>query len=265
MWTPPKLNKALARQIAKNVGKDWAIHVKSLDDIRDAIGKGIVTPMSMSDRVDNQADVKAWKAKIPTADLHQMFRWVEEIKSGKASETYRMTDEALRKLRASTMRIASPNELQAELKAIMAFVHASEKPDRQVVAAKIRELADRVAASPRMVGKTPDQVAKWLLDNTLKTGQKVRIWVGRGKDDYHEGTVTSVKLWPKPGDKAFDRENLTGRVNREDKYTIKYDGEPAYPGEPREGDLSAKGTRSGDTLIVTHGKGRTRVHKLGLL
>jgi hypothetical protein len=219
--------------------------------------------MSMSDRVDNQAAVKAWMSKIPTADLHQMFRWVEEIKSGKASETYRMTDEALRELRASTMRIASPNEFQVELRAIMAFIHASEKPDRQVVASKLRDLADRMAASPRMVGQKPDQVAKYLLGNTLKTGQKVRIWVGRGKDDYHEGTVTSIKLWPKPGDKAFDRENLTGRINRDDKYTIKYDGEPAYPGEPREEGLSAKGVRSGETLIVMHG--RRQVHKLGLL
>ena len=41
-------------------------------------------------------------------------------------------------------KIASPQELQAELKAIMVFVHASEKPDREVVASKLRELANRV-------------------------------------------------------------------------------------------------------------------------
>jgi hypothetical protein len=46
-------------------------------------------------------------------------------------------------------KIASPRELQAELKALMAFVHHSTKPDRQAVAAKIRELADRVARRPR--------------------------------------------------------------------------------------------------------------------
>lgn len=45
-------------------------------------------------------------------------------------------------------KIASPRELQAELKAIMAFVHSSEKPDREVVASKLRALADRVAAGP---------------------------------------------------------------------------------------------------------------------
>ena len=41
-------------------------------------------------------------------------------------------------------KIASPQQLQAEIKAIMAFVHNSEKPDRQVVASKLRELANRV-------------------------------------------------------------------------------------------------------------------------
>ena len=42
-------------------------------------------------------------------------------------------------------KIASPQELQAELRSIMAFIHASEKPDRDAVASKLRELADRVA------------------------------------------------------------------------------------------------------------------------
>ncbi len=43
-------------------------------------------------------------------------------------------------------KIASPSELQAELRSIMTFIHSSEKPDRQVVAAKLRDLADRVAS-----------------------------------------------------------------------------------------------------------------------
>lgn len=47
-------------------------------------------------------------------------------------------------------KIASPQQLQAELKAIMAFVHSSEKPDREVIASKLRELADCVA------GRTED-------------------------------------------------------------------------------------------------------------
>jgi hypothetical protein len=42
-------------------------------------------------------------------------------------------------------KIASPVELQAELRSIMAFIHASEKPDRQVIAQKLRDLANRTA------------------------------------------------------------------------------------------------------------------------
>lgn len=49
-------------------------------------------------------------------------------------------------------RIASPQDLQAEIRAIMAFVHASEKPDRQVIASKLHSLADRVGGSTRMAG-----------------------------------------------------------------------------------------------------------------
>lgn len=44
-------------------------------------------------------------------------------------------------------KIASPQDLQAELRSLVAFVHASEKPDRQVIAAKLRDLASRVAGS----------------------------------------------------------------------------------------------------------------------
>ena len=46
-------------------------------------------------------------------------------------------------------KIASPVELQAELRSLMAFIqgHGPEgKPDRDVVAAKIRDLADRTAS-----------------------------------------------------------------------------------------------------------------------
>jgi len=42
-------------------------------------------------------------------------------------------------------RIASPQDLQAELHSIMAYIHASEKPDRQVIASKLNELADLVS------------------------------------------------------------------------------------------------------------------------
>lgn len=48
----------------------------------------------------------------------------------------------------SMNRIASPRDLQAELRSVVAFIHASEKPDRQIVASKLRDLADRVARAP---------------------------------------------------------------------------------------------------------------------
>ena len=57
-------------------------------------------------------------------------------------------------------KIASPQDLQAELKAVMAFIHHSEKPDRQVVAAKIRELADRVAGQKYAARFVPIEKAK---------------------------------------------------------------------------------------------------------
>jgi hypothetical protein len=50
-------------------------------------------------------------------------------------------------------KIATPQDLQAELHSIMAFVHASEKPDRQVLASKLRDLADKVAAKAPKVNQ----------------------------------------------------------------------------------------------------------------
>lgn len=47
-------------------------------------------------------------------------------------------------------KIASPTELQAELRSLVAHIQAhgpEGRPDRQVVAAKLRDLADRVAAA----------------------------------------------------------------------------------------------------------------------
>ncbi len=49
-------------------------------------------------------------------------------------------------------KIASPQELQSEIRSILAYVHHSEKPDRQVVAVRLRELADRVAGEGRSFG-----------------------------------------------------------------------------------------------------------------
>jgi hypothetical protein len=99
-WSGPKLTKGLAKQVAKRLDKHWPqTGVKSLQDIRDALGSGLVAEMSMSDRIDNQDAVKKWKASLSKDDLHKVFRWIEEIKNGKAKKTYRKTDEALAKLK----------------------------------------------------------------------------------------------------------------------------------------------------------------------
>lgn len=45
-------------------------------------------------------------------------------------------------------KIASPTELQAEIRSLLAFIHGhgpDGKPDRQVIAAKLHDLADRTA------------------------------------------------------------------------------------------------------------------------
>ena len=101
-WNPPTINKTLSKAIAKVVDKHWAqTGVKSLGDIRNAIGKGVMTPMSMAERMDNQAAVKKWTAGISRDDLHKVFRWVEEAKNGRGKEQYHTTDEALRKLKTA--------------------------------------------------------------------------------------------------------------------------------------------------------------------
>ena len=86
-------------------------------------------------------------------------------------------------------KIASPQDLQAELQSLRAFVHASEKPDRQVIAAKLHDLADRVAGVKKE--KIPESErdswkdsvkrnrGKYHGPNGLKSGQKYEY---QGKD-----------------------------------------------------------------------------------
>jgi len=92
-------------------------------------------------------------------------------------------------------KIASPRELQAEIQALMAFVHASEKPDRQVVASKLNELADRIAG--------PKCAARLVPIEKAKKGDMVEIEVGTP--------------WPKPS--SPKKEKVTGKVVR-----VKKDG-----------------------------------------
>ena len=59
-------------------------------------------------------------------------------------------------------KIASPQDLQAEIRSVMAYVHDHPgKPDREVVATKLRDLAERVAAKSRvLVGRSPEAVIR---------------------------------------------------------------------------------------------------------
>ncbi len=92
-------------------------------------------------------------------------------------------------------KIASPQQLQAEIKAIMAFIHSSEKPDRQVVASKLRELADRVGGHTVVAFEGP----KWL-QRMLK----------RHKFTFSKGTY---KI--ETGDREADANRLEDKINAE--------------------------------------------------
>ncbi len=52
-------------------------------------------------------------------------------------------------------RIAAPQDLQAELLSLRAFIHHSEKPDREVIASKLHDLAFRVNGRAQDLSKLP--------------------------------------------------------------------------------------------------------------
>ena len=137
-WKPPTLTKSLARTVAKRLDKHWAqTGVKSLQDIRSALGSGIAAGMSMSDRIDHQAAIQKWTASLSKDDLHKAFRMIEEIKNGKAREQYRMTDDALNRLRAASDLL--PSERSASER-------EAEKFEAEAQAAQAQAEADRQKA-----------------------------------------------------------------------------------------------------------------------
>lgn len=72
-------------------------------------------------------------------------------------------------------KIATPQDLQAELRSLMAFVHEhgpDGKPDRQVVAAKLRDLADRVAGSVRWQERDDARGHRWVADVSDPNGDR---------------------------------------------------------------------------------------------
>lgn len=67
-------------------------------------------------------------------------------------------------------KIASPNELQAELKSVMDYVHQEEKPDRDVVASMLYDLAERV--SPEPLDKIASEDGRKMLQEKVKSAKK---------------------------------------------------------------------------------------------
>jgi len=69
-------------------------------------------------------------------------------------------------------KIASPQELQSEIHAIMAYIQGPGKPERRVVAAKLRELADRVASGKEAALVIPQDMEAFLIDVVRIFGRK---------------------------------------------------------------------------------------------
>lgn len=96
-FRPPKVSKSLAKMIAKSLDKHW--HPKSLKDISSGIAKGVLKPMSMSDRIDNQDEVKAWAHGLSRDELIDVVKWVYEIHFRGRGEQYAPSEEYLSRLK----------------------------------------------------------------------------------------------------------------------------------------------------------------------
>jgi hypothetical protein len=135
--------------VAKRLDKHWAqTGVKSLQDIRDALGSGVAAGMSMADRIEHQAAIKKWKESLSKDDLHKMFRMIEEIKNGRAREQYRTTDDALAKLRA-----ASDDLLPSERVRAARFPEGEKMTVEEVAAVVGPEFEDMHENPPESVKK----------------------------------------------------------------------------------------------------------------
>lgn len=86
-------------------------------------------------------------------------------------------------------KIASPQDLQAELRSLLAYCQGPTRPSRDLVASKLRDLADRVAAA----------------GTELATGAKLKVLYRRGSwppDMYTKGTLVEVVKGGKVGEKV---------------------------------------------------------------
>jgi hypothetical protein len=94
-----------------------------------------------------------------------------------------------------------------------------------------------IKPSSELVGARPAKVARWLREHTLKPGQRLRVWVGRGAEDFRDVQVMS--------------DNLTECAACERQYRVRFFDEDSEPCE----------------LEIAGGAARLcgeRVHKLSL-
>lgn len=90
------------------------------------------------------------------------------------------------------IKIASPQDLQAELRSLMAFVHdhgPEGRPDREVVAAKLRDLADRVAKT----SVSPSSIKNALKSEMFRLDRADQKRMRRGAEVAPGITVTEFK------------------------------------------------------------------------
>ena len=88
-------------------------------------------------------------------------------------------------------KIASPNQLTQELRDLVTYC-GSNQPSRDVVASKLRELADRVGTNSTITagGPRPRSLGKWKHDaeETEKLLGSLSFQIAKME---HEGTVTA--------------------------------------------------------------------------
>jgi len=88
-------------------------------------------------------------------------------------------------------KIASPQELGSELRSLETFIQGSEQPSREVIARKLRDLADRLAASPEAEKERMQAIS----DRMVLFERKPRAWyvlMGKALAAAFRGQVSKV-------------------------------------------------------------------------
>jgi predicted DNA-binding WGR domain protein len=240
-WQPPKLGKALARQVAKRLDKHWAqTGVKKLQDIRDALGSGVVSDMPMADRVEHQAAVKKWKQSLSKTDLHKMFRMIEEIKNGKSREQYRKTDKALSGLRAAFTQ--GTNTMDHNLR-IACIKLAYEKPElRPYLLPLLKKEARRGAITPGVDKRS------------VRDGTATMVWFldqAKNSSKFYEQLITPergggyklFRQWGRLTDQGAAKSRATKDLYFDDEGSAQREMQKRYMKSLRSGYIDAFGNK----------------------